>query len=330
MAKQVRFTETGSASVMKIVELDVPAPAQSEVQISVQAIGINRAEIMYRKGEYVIEPVFPARLGYEASGEITRIGASVTEFSPGDRVAVIPAFAFSDYGMYGDLVNVPARAVVRIPDSQSWEEAAATWMMFTTAYGALVEFANITVGDTVLIRAASSSVGLAAIQIANMLGATPIALTRTSEKKAQLTEAGAAHVIATEEENLEEAVNRVTGGKGARIAFDPVGGPEAEKLIASLCHEGIYFLYGMLSDKPVTARPGDILGKHLTVRGYELFEITLDDQRLERAKTFINQGLIAGKLKPVIAKSFSFEEIQKAHDYMESNGQTGKIIVTVG
>jgi len=136
---------------------------------------------------------------------------------------------------------------VKHPESLSFVEAAAVWMMFLTAYGALVFDAQVKAGDFVIISAASSSVGLAAIQIANYAGATPIALTRTAEKKQRLYEAGAPHVIVTQEQDMLVEVMRITGGNGARVVFDPVAGREFPKLIAALTFQGIAYIYGALS-----------------------------------------------------------------------------------
>lgn len=330
MTKAVRFHRTGDADVLQIDEVVVNPPATGEVQIEVKALGLNRAEIMYRTGQYVIDPVYPAQLGYEAAGIIRAVGDGVTDFAVGDIVSVVPAFSFADYGMYGEVVNAPVHAVVKHPTNLSFEEAAASWMMFVTAYGALVEYGNLQAGDTVLVPAASSSVGLAAIQIANMLGATPIALTRTSAKRQALLDAGAKHVIATQEQDVVAEIARITEGKGAQIAFDPVGGPEATKLIQSLAPQGFFFQYGALDHRDIPVPVFEILGKHLTIRGYELFEITTDAEKLARAKAFVNQGLAEGKLKPVIDKVFPFEQISDAHRHMESNAQIGKIVVSVG
>jgi NADPH:quinone reductase-like Zn-dependent oxidoreductase len=172
-------------------------------------------------------------------------------------------------------------------------------------------------------------VGIAAIQIARMIGATPVALTRRSSKRKSLLDVGAADVIATEEQDLVAEAKRLTGGKGARIVFDPVGGPIIAKLTAAMAQRGILFLYGALSTEPTPLPLFDVLGKSLTVRGYLLFEITGDPQRLERAKKFIVDGLSAGNLKPVIDKTFPLEQIVEAHRYLESNQQIGKIVVTV-
>ncbi|WP_338524580.1 zinc-dependent alcohol dehydrogenase family protein [Pseudomonas batumici] len=329
MTKAIRFHRTGDADVLQIDDVVVNPPAAGEVQIEVKALGLNRAEIMYRTGQYVIDPVFPAQLGYEAAGIVRAVGGGVSDFAVGDVVSVIPAFSFADYGMYAEVVNAPVHAVVKHPTNLSFEEAAASWMMFVTAYGALVEYGNLQAGQTVLIPAASSSVGLAAIQVANMLGAIPVALTRTSAKRQALLDAGAKYVIATQEQDLVAEVAKITAGKGARIAFDPVGGPEAAKLLKSLSNEGLFFQYGALDERDIPVPVMDILGKHLTLRGYELFEITTHPEKLANAKAFVSKGLAEGKLKPVIDRVFPFSEISDAHRHMESNAQIGKIVVSV-
>lgn len=323
------FNQTGSADVLEIKNVDLPAPSADEVQIAVRAIGINRAEIMYRTGQYVIEPQFPARLGYEAAGVVTAVGAKVTAFRSGDIVSVIPAFSFSDYGMYGEVVNAPAHAVVKHPQNLSFEQAAASWMMYVTAYGALVEYGEMKKGDHVLINAASSSVGLAAIQIARMRGAIPIAMTRTSEKRALLLEAGATAVIASKEQNVADEINRITEGKGLRIVFDPVGGPDVAEIAKVMSDGALFFQYGALDSRDLSIPVFAILGKHLTFRGYELFEITTNPEKLARAKAFVSEGLGSGALQPPIDKIFTLEQIADAQRYMESNGQVGKIVVTV-
>ncbi|WP_312724580.1 zinc-dependent alcohol dehydrogenase family protein [Stutzerimonas kunmingensis] len=329
MSRVVRFHRTGDAQVLQIDEVDVSAPKAGEVQIRVKALGINRAEIMYRTGQYVIEPRFPAILGYEAAGLVEALGPDVGGFNIGDAVSVVPAFSFADYGMYGELVNVPVHALVKHPENLSFVEAAASWMMFVTAYGALIDIGNLQAGETVLIRAASSSVGLAAIQIANMVGAVPVALTRTSQKSQALLAAGAAHVIATAEQDLINEVMSITDGKGARMAFDPVGGAYAGQIFKVLGMQGIFFQYGALDAQDIPVPVMDVLGKHLTLRGYELFEVTGNPEKLEQAKSFVNAGLASGKLRPVVDETFAFEDIAKAHCHMEANAQVGKIVVTL-
>jgi NADPH:quinone reductase-like Zn-dependent oxidoreductase len=201
--------------------------------------------------------------------------------------------------------------------------------MFVTAYGALIEDAKVGKGDFVVISAASSSVALAAIQIANYAGATTIALTRTSEKREQLLKAGAAHVIATAETDLVQEVMRITDGKGARVAFDPVGGANFPKLISALAFQGIAFIYGALADGGTPIPVLEMIAKIITVKAHNVWLTSGDEARRKAAVEFILQGLESGALKPVIDRTFKFEEMVEAHRYLEKNGQFGKIVVTV-
>jgi NADPH:quinone reductase-like Zn-dependent oxidoreductase len=284
---------------------------------------------MFRLGEYGIAPVFPSGLGYEAAGVIEAVGTGVTGFHLGDAVSVVPSFAMTDYPVHGEAVLAPAHAVVAHPEHLSFEEAASVWMQFVTAYGGLVDLAGVRAGDTVLIPAASSSVGLAAIQVAHKARARAIALTRTSGKRQQLLDAGADAVIATAEEDVVARVHELTGGEGARVIFDPVGGPALADLVAAAAHDAVIVVYGLLDRSPAPLDVGAVLFKHLTIRGFELFEITTDDQRRAAAVEFVRDGLAKGELTPVIDRTFPLDAIADAHRYLEAGGQVGKIVVTV-
>ncbi|MDX1559612.1 MAG: zinc-dependent alcohol dehydrogenase family protein [Marinobacter sp.] len=329
MARIVRIHEYGDASVLKLEELDVHAPAADEIQIGVKAIGLNRAEVMFRNHAYLQEADFPSRLGYEAAGLVTAVGSEVTDIKVGDSVALIPPLDIARWGTYGELANVPAHLVVKNPAHLSFEEAAASWMQYVTAWGALIEQAKLQEGDFVLVTAASSSVGLAAFQMARMVGATPIAITRTRAKKQALLNAEAAHVIVSDEEDIVEQVMALTDGQGARVVFDPVGGPAFEPLTQSMARGGILLQYGALSTEPTPFPLFTVLGKSLTLKGYLYAEIVADPEALARAKAFILEGLESGALRPLIAKTFALDEIQEAHRFLEANQQIGKIVVTV-
>jgi NADPH:quinone reductase len=329
MARVVRFHKTGGPEVLQIDEVDVGAPGPGELRLRAHALGLNRAESMFRSGMYLEEPTLPARLGYEVAGTVDAVGEGVTGFAVGDKVSTIPAFSLNQYGVYGDQVIVPAAATVKHPSNLSWQEAAAIWMQYLTAYGALIEVAPLVPGDAVIITAASSSVGLAAIQIANAAGAVSIATTRTSAKREVLLSHGAQHVIATQEQDLAEEVKRITGGKGARVVFDPVVGPGVEALAQAVAQYGTIILYGALDPSPTPFPLFDAIRKGLTFRGYRLSEVVGDPQGMERGKQYVLDGLASGKLKPVIDKTFPFDKIVDAHRYMESNEQIGKIVVNV-
>ncbi|PXW25685.1 zinc-dependent alcohol dehydrogenase family protein [Paraburkholderia caballeronis] len=329
MSRIIQFSKAGGPEVLEFVDTPVRAPAPSEVRIEVKAIGINRAESMWRNDLY-IEPVqFPAGLGYEAAGIVDAVGQDVTGIAVGDAVSVIPSFSMNQYFTYGEVVTLPAYAVVKHPPSLSFTEAASVWMMFMTPYGALIEDARVGKGDFVIIPAASSSVGLAAIQIANLAGATSIALTRTSAKRAPLLEAGAAHVIATGEEDMVAEVMRITDGKGARVVFDPVGGPTFTKLIAALSFQGTVYLYGALDEDPTPLPVLPMIARMLTIKGHNIWLTSGDETRRKAAVEFIVSGLASGALKPVIDRVFKFDEMADVHRYLEQNSQFGKIVVTV-
>src|SRR5690349_2699979 len=215
MTMTVLFDELGGPEVLRLAELEPGEPGPEEVRIRVEAIGLNRAEALFRSGTYVYPANLPgSRLGYEAAGVIEAVGDDVKGFSVGDAVSAVPTFLMTEYGTYAESVVLPAHALVQRPDGVDAVSGAATWMAYTTAYGLMVEYGNIKPGDTVLINAASSGVGLAAIQVANHLGAVPVATTRTSAKSQRLLDAGAAHVIATEEQDLVKEVLSVTDGRG--------------------------------------------------------------------------------------------------------------------
>ncbi len=329
MARVVRFHEYGEPEVLQIDDIEVAAPAADEVQIVVRAIGLNRAEVMFRRHAYLQEAEFPSRLGYEAAGTIKALGSSVNGLATGDAVSVIPTLDMARWGTYGEVVNVPARHVVKHPANLSFEQAAASWMQYITAWGALIEQAKLSSNDFVIVSAASSSVGIAAFQVARSVGATVIATTRTGAKVEALRKAGAHHVIATAEEDLTARVRDITAGKGARVVFDPIGGPAVAQLAECMAVGGILLEYGALSPDEGSFPQFAVLGKSLTLKGYLYTEVVSDEAILERAKTFINKGLESGVLDPFISRTFAFDQIQEATRFLESNEQIGKIVVTL-
>jgi NADPH:quinone reductase-like Zn-dependent oxidoreductase len=329
MVKIVRFHTTGSADVLKLEDLPTPEPGEGEVRLKVEAIGLNRAEIMFREGQYLEIPNFPSLLGYEAAGFIDAVGAGVSGIQVGDKVSTIPAFSMKQYGVYGESAVVPVHAVATYPENLSAQEGASIWMQYLTAYGALIENGQLKQQDYVLISAASSSVGYAAIQIVKATGAIAIATTRTSAKKQILLDGGADYVIVTDEEDLPSRVMEITSGHGADLIFDPVAGPLLETLAQAAARGATIFEYGALSLAPTPFPLMAALQKSLTIRGYTLFEITSNPEKLDRGKRYVYDNLQSGTLKPVIDRTFPLDNIVEAHRYMESNQQNGKIVVTV-
>jgi NADPH:quinone reductase-like Zn-dependent oxidoreductase len=328
MATLIRIHKNGGPEVLQYDEVPDRPLQPGEIRLKVEAIGLNRAEIMYREGQYLEQAEFPSPIGYEAAGVIKEVGPEVVALKPGDRAASVPAFSMVRYGSYGDSVVLPAAVMVKTPDKLSSVEAAATWMQYGTAY-MLVEYGGLRAGDSVLITAAASSVGIAAIQIANAVGARPIATTRKADKVQALLDAGASAVINTRESNLVAEVRRLTDGKGANIIFDPIVGPQLEALCEAAAPGANIFFYGLLDPTPAMFPLITALTKDLTFRVYKLMLITTNPKRMATAKKWILEHLESGALKPVIARVFPFHQMVEAHRYMESNEQIGKIVVTV-
>jgi NADPH:quinone reductase-like Zn-dependent oxidoreductase len=328
MARVIRVHQLGGPEVLQVEDMAVGDPGPGEVRIRVAAVGLNRAEAMYRAGRYPVQPQLPSLIGYEGVGTIEAVGAGVNEYKEGDRVCVLPMIQQGQYGIWGEQAIVPARILLPAPPGLSDAEAASIWMQYMTAF-AIIEVANVGLDDGVIVRAASSSVGIAAIQLANWAGAVSIAATRTGAKEAALREQGAAHVVATDEEDLVERVTDITGGQGAYVAFDPVGGPYVETLATALRPRGILFVYGGLSEQPTPDPHWQCAFKGLSMRGWVASEIWNHPHRFNRARETILAGLAGGQLKPVIAKEFKgLESLREANEYLESNQQVGKVVVT--
>ena len=326
MSKVVRVHKQGGPEELRIEEHEAGRPGSGEVRIRVEAIGLNRSEAMFRAGFYPVKPQLPTLIGYEAAGVIEALGEGVQGFTVGERVCVLPTYRLGEYGVYAEQAVVPARSILAAPPKLTPVEAASIWMQYLTAL-AIIEVAHATVGDYVIIRAASSSVGIAAIQLANWAGAVPIAATRRATKSAALKQLGARHVVATEESDLVAEITRITGGKGARIVFDPVGGPYVDTLAQAMAEEGILFIYGGLSGQPTVFPHWPAALKGLSLRGWVASYIWNNPERFARAKSLVLRGLADGHLKPVIAKTFALKDIVEAHRYLESNQQLGKVVV---
>ena len=328
MPKMVRFENLGGPEVLKFVEEPSRNPGKGEVRVRVQAVGLNR-EALFLRGQYLERAKLPAGVGYEAAGVVEEVGPDVDKSWVGKRVSTVPAFSMNDYPMLGEEVIAPFSALGEYPEKLSPVEGAAIWMQYLTAYGGLIAVAHLSQGDFVVIPAASSSVGIAAIEIAKAERAVSIATTRKSTKKAELLSLGADHVIATEEEDTVARVKEITGGKGARVIFDPVAGPFLQTLAEAAAVGGIVIEYGGLSMQPTPFPLQTALRKALTVRGYVLMEVTRDPEKLAKAKTYVFDRLEDGRFRPKIAKVFPFAQTVEAYQYLESNAQVGKVVITI-
>lgn len=326
MSRVVVFDEVGAPDVLRIVDEPPAEPAAGEVRIRIEAFGLNRLDQMMRTGSYPRPFRLPhARLGCEGTGIIDAVGPGVEGFTVGDAVIVTAVPEMDLHGTYAEHTVVPATAVVARPAGLDVVGAAALWVAYSTAYGGLIEKARMRPGDHVLISAASSAVGLAAIQVANQIGAVPLAITRRTSKEKDLLAAGAAAVIATDREDVAEAVRRHTAGAGADIIFDAVMGPGLPDLAKTARPGGTLITMGWLDTRPALFP----MVWPLTIMGYASFEHTLDPVAVRRIVAFLTAGLRTGALRPVIDRVFAFDDIADAHRYLEKGQQVGKIVVTV-
>ncbi|MEV5761091.1 zinc-dependent alcohol dehydrogenase family protein [Streptomyces tendae] len=325
MPRVVVFDEFGGPEALHIVEEPVLEPHAGEVRVRIEAFAVNPLDQMMRSGTSPVPVPLPhARLGIEGTGVVDALGPQVTGLKIGDPVILTAIPDASVRGSYAEYTTVPANRVIVRPASLGVTEAAAIWVAFSTAFGALVEKARMRPGDHVLITAASGSVGRAAMQIANQIGAFPIAVTRHSAKKDDLLAAGATAAIATDQTDIAEAVHHHTGGTGADIILDLVTGPGQQDLLTAARPGGTLVAAGFLDPRPAPFPTG----APLTIFRYQSFEHTLDDVVVKRMSAFLNAGVRLGALQPAIDKVFTLNDIVEAHRHLEKGPHTGKVVVT--
>lgn len=329
MANVYRFHQLGGPEVLQLDSIELPELSDHDVHIQIKSIGLNRADIMFRNNQYIQKAQMPSRVGYEAAGLVVGVGTSVTEFSIGDEVCILPPDDLGKYGTYADEMVIPESYLVLKPSHLSWEEASSVWMQYLTAWGGLIHAAKIQKDEFVLITAASSSVGIAAIQIAKQKGAIVIAATLGRDKKESLIAMGADHVIVTDEEDLLEELLKITGSKGLLAAFDAVGGSQVTHIAQAMKKFGRIIIHGALSSEETPFPLKLAIRKSLTIGGYLFAEILENPTLRQEAKSFIINGLNSGTLKPYIDAVFNFNQMQEAQVYLEKNRRLGKVVIKV-
>lgn len=326
MAKIVRFHEVGGPEVLRVEDLAVGEPGPGEILLNIEAIGLNRGEAAFRGGHYIFKPTLPSFIGGEAAGRILKVGPGVEGLAAGDMAAFLPIAMPGQRSIYGEQAIIETGSVVKAPAGLDAVQNASTWVAFLTAWGGLAA-GNLQQGQTVVITAASSGVGLAAIQIARDIGATVIATTRGRGKFDALREVGAHHVVATDEQDIKAEVARITGDKGAELIFDPVAGPFAETLFECVADMGTLMIYGGMANKPHIFSRQLAIRKNLTMRGYNFRELLLDRPRLMSVMEKIAERVRHGRFKMPVAKVFKLDEVVEAHRFLEANTHIGKIVM---
>lgn len=333
MPRVVFFDRLGPPEVLELREVPLPDPGPGEVRLAVEAFGLNRSESQMRQGRYpMLNATFPSRVGKEAVGRVTAVGAGVEGVALGERYTTVPCFDMNKHGVYGEVAVVPAVALAPVPKGLTPLQATAIWQPYLTAYGPLVAYSQLGPGRTVLVTAATASVGHACIQVAKAQGATVIATTRRADKAARLVETGADHVVVTAGAGaapLAEQVLALTGGRGADVIVDSISGPIVEELAEAAAPRGQIFLYGRLDERPTPYPLVTCMKKGLSISGYTLWQIVLDAAERRRAQAWIAGHLERGRFAPVIDRVFPLARIREAHAWMDANEANGKIVVEV-
>ncbi|XP_069881085.1 quinone oxidoreductase PIG3 isoform X1 [Dipodomys merriami] len=325
----VHFDRPGGPEVLHLKEVATPRPAEGEVLLKVAASALNRADLLQRQGHYAPPPGASSILGLEASGHVAELGPGCQgHWKIGD-----PAMALLPGGGQAQYVTVPEDLLMPIPKGLTMLQAAAIPEAWLTAYQLLHLCGHVQAGDSVLIHAGSSGVGTAAIQLARKAGAIPL-VTAGSKHKLQMTERlGAAAGFNYKEEDFAEATLKFTKGAGVNLILDCIGGSYWEKNVNCLALDGCWVLYGLMGGADIS---GPLFSKLLFKRGSLITSLLRPrdkkyKQMLVEAFTeqilphFSKEG--PQRLLPVLDRVYPVAEIQAAHEYMEANKNTGKIVL---
>lgn len=323
------FHGAGGAEVISLGETDVREPGRGEVQVVIAAAGVNRADVLQRRGLYPAPPGVPVDVpGLEFAGTVTALGPGASRWTVGAEVMGI-----TGGGAMAQRITVHERELVPVPRGVALIDAAAIPEVFFTAWDALVLQAALGPGETVLVHAAASGVGTAAIQVARAIGARPLATGRQPEKLAKLTALGLTpyEAIHVDGPRFATAVAERTHGRGAEVVLDCVGASYFEENIRALCARGRLVLIGTLGGAAPGAVPvAMMLGKRVTVIGTVLRarpleeKIALAQDVTLRLVPLFERGLV----RPVIDEIMPMADCAKAHARMEANANIGKLVLT--
>ena len=321
------ITGPGGPEVLQVREVDDPVPSPDEVLVDVKASALNRADLLQRHGNYAPPPGVRADVsGLEFSGVVLEVGERVTGTAPGDRV-----FGLLSGGGYASRVVTHHLMAMPMPPGLDFVQVAAIPEVFFTAYDALFNHCELKMGESALVHAAGSGVGTAAVQLAHQAGAYVFGTAGSAEKLAKAAELGMDRGINYREQDFVQVVKEATARKGVNVVCDLVGGPYWEKNIAAMATQGRLVLVGLMGGANVETNLGLLMPKRLRVHG-----TVLRTRPLEEKITLTNQikqhvlPLIAdGRIKAVVDRTFLLEEAAQAHEYMETNANFGKIVLTV-
>ena len=336
--RQVVIPRFGAPDVLDIREAPDPSPGDGDIRIRVRAVGINFADILARLGLYPDAPAPPMVVGYEVAGKVDAVGRTVVGFAPGERV-----LALTRFGGYADTVVVPASQAFHFPDELSDAEAAAVPVNYLTASLALYRMAALSPGETVLVHNAGGGVGIAATQLARLRRATVIG-TASAFKHDALRSFGVDHAIDYRDADVAAEVNRITRGRGVDVILDPIGGRSFTDSYRMLAPLGRLVIFGLSAAAPGERRsalrafhawwstprfnPLSLINRNRGVFGLHIGHLWDEHQQLAPLMAMLVSELHAGRLTPVVARTFPLERAADAHRFIQSRSNIGKVVLT--
>ena len=319
--KAIVIDKIGGPEVMKIAEVPKPEVKPGTVLIKMRAAGINFADTLFRQGQYVMQPQFPETPGLEGAGEIEAVGAGVSNLKTGQRVAALGSKMYAEYAI------APAMQVIPIPDSLSFENAAAVPVQVLTAWHLLHTAHDTAPGQTVLVHSAAGGVGIVAMQIAKAAGARVIGTVSSDSKAALAKEYGADDVINYATKDFAVEANRITGGRGVDLILDAIGATTMDKGIGCLAPFGHLILYGRSGGAPEPLNVFRLFDKSTKVSGFTLYTVAAVPDVMRRGIEESFKLIAEHKVKLLVGKSFPLAQAGEAHKFMESRQSTGKLVL---
>ena len=314
----------GPPETLAVEDVPAPAPGAGEVLVRVRACGVNFADALIVQGRYQEKPPLPFTPGLEVAGDIAAVGEGVTGLAPGQRVVSLCAI-----GGYAEAVTAPAAVTVPIPDAMPYETAAGFTVAYGTAHVGLEHRARLREGETLLVHGAGGGVGVAAVEIGKAMGATVIATAGSEDKRALASAHGADHVIDYRAGEFKDAVKSITGGRGADVVFDPVGGDVFTQSMRCIAWEGRLLVIGFAAGDIPQVPAGLVLVKNMSVIGvfwgaYRMREPTIITRSLHRLFAWFDEGVV----RPVISETLPLERAAQAMQRLLRREAKGKIVLT--
>ena len=331
MPRAWRIHDYSGYQGLRLEEEPLEEPGAGEVRLRVEAFALNWGDQDLMKDNYSFSfPKFPARVGIEAAGIVDAIGPGVEGFAIGERVSTLPYF-YDNRGASTESLVIEARYVAKAPPNLSAVEASSIWMQYLTAYFPLAEVTPVGPGSHVLVTAATSTAGAAALEIGRLLGATMIGTTRDPAKADYLRGMGADHVIVPGDEDVAAQILEISGGKGVNVVFDPVGAGLIDRYSPALARDARIYFYGTL-DKVWPQLPFvDMFQKNAVFHPYSVFNYVGDEAMCAKGKDFIYRMLAEGRIRPKIDRVYPMEAYVEAFDYLSQPRKThGKVVIETG